>query len=291
MNSTNRTLVLAPDTLNNKLLFVKTTGSVTAGPAGSDALPDAASLAAQRAWYEGVDSRAAVDRFLGERRALGESARGLLGRLPQQVAIHARTRHRPDLAALFERSSSRGPRHAAVVKQALDTLAALPIPQPLIGDEIERWLHTRSAAALRAAGIKTLADLTVRTPRQRRWWATIPGLGVTGARQIEHFFAEHPALTESARSLVAVRVAARPVTVGADRRARGSGRLARYLPGTPRGLRDARRQRLPGRAGLAVAARVASHAAQVPQGGRAPDCDFWVLSRQNPRICLVRHGS
>jgi len=182
---------------------VKTTGSVTDGPAGSDALPDAASLAALRAWYEGVDSRAAVDRFLGERRALGESARGLLGRLRQQVAIHARTRHRPDLAALFERSSSRGPRHAAVVTRALDTLAALPIPQPLIGDEVERWLHTRSAAALRAAGIKTLADLTVRTPRRRRWWATIPGLGVTGARQIEHFFAEHPALTESARSLVA----------------------------------------------------------------------------------------
>ena len=183
---------------------MKTTGSVTTCPVGSVTLPDADALAALRAWYEGLDSRAAVDRFLGQRRAQGESARGLLGRLRQQVALHARTRHRPDLAALFERTSSRGSKHAAVITRALDTLASLHIPQPLIGDEVERWLHTRSAVALRAAGIKTLADLTVRTPRRRRWWATVPGLGVTGARQIENFFAEHPALTESARALVTV---------------------------------------------------------------------------------------
>ena len=183
---------------------MKTTGSVTASPAGGGTLPDAAALAALRAWYEGLDSRTAVDRFLGERRAQGESARGLLGRLRQQVAIHARTRHRLDLAALFERSGSRGPRHTAAVTRALDILAALPIPRPLIGDEVERWLNPRSAMALRAAGITTLADLTVRAPRRLRWWATIAGLGAIGARQIEQFFAEHPALTESARSLITV---------------------------------------------------------------------------------------
>ncbi|MBW8848871.1 MAG: tyrosine-type recombinase/integrase [Burkholderiales bacterium] len=183
---------------------MKTTGSVTVSQSGGDTLPDAAALAALRAWYEGLDSRAAVDQFLRERRAQGESARGLLGRLRQQVAVFARTRHRPDLAALFEGTSSRGPKHAAAIARALDTLAALPVPHPLIGDEVGRWLHIRSAAALRAAGIKTLADLTVRAPRRRRWWATIPGLGAAGARQIEHFFAAHPALTESARSLVPV---------------------------------------------------------------------------------------
>ena len=189
---------------NTKLPFVKTTGPVTTSPAEGDAFPDAAAQAAMRAWSEGLDSRAVVDRFLSQRRAQGESARGLLGRLRQQVAFYAHARHRPDLAALFERTNSRSPKHAAVITRALDTLAALALPQPLIGDEVERWLHTRSAAALRAAGIKTLADLTVRTPRRRRWWAAIPGLGATGARQIEHFFTEHPALTESARSLVTV---------------------------------------------------------------------------------------
>jgi len=43
-------------------------------------------------------------------------------------------------------------------------------------DDLERWLRPRSAAALRAAGIKTLAGLTVRAPRRRRWWATIPAV-------------------------------------------------------------------------------------------------------------------
>jgi site-specific recombinase XerD len=187
-----------------KLHFVKTSGSVTAGSCDNHAWPDAAALAALRAWYEGMDSRLAVDRFLGERRTEGESARGLLGRLRRQVANFAHSRHRADLAALFERAGQRNAKRASAVARALEILAALPAPQPLIGDEVERWLQPRSAAALRAAGIRTLADLTVRVPRRRRWWAAIPGLGARGARQIEAFFAAHPALVERARALVVV---------------------------------------------------------------------------------------
>lgn len=44
-------------------------------------LPDAASLSALRAWYEGVPSRQAVMRYLGDRMEPGQSARGVLGRL------------------------------------------------------------------------------------------------------------------------------------------------------------------------------------------------------------------
>lgn len=53
-------------------------------------------------------------------------------------------------------------------------------------------------------GLRTLADLTVRIPRRRRWWAAIPGLGATGARQVEAFFAAHLHLTQQARALVPV---------------------------------------------------------------------------------------
>jgi site-specific recombinase XerD len=120
------------------------------------------------------------------------------------VADFARSRHRGDLAALFERADARGSKRGTAIAHALDTLASLPVPQPLIGDDVDRWLQPRSAAALRAAGIKTLAHLTVRVPRRRRWWVAIPGLGATGARQIETFFAAHPELTERARALVAV---------------------------------------------------------------------------------------
>ena len=75
---------------------------------------------------------------------------------------------------------------------------------PLITDDVRRWLPLRAANAVSAAGIRTLADLTVRVPRRRRWWADILGLGATGARSIEEFFAEHPSLTEGARALIVV---------------------------------------------------------------------------------------
>lgn len=64
-------------------------------------------------------------------------------------------------------------------------------------------MSPRVAGALHVQGIKTLAALTVRIPRRRRWWATVPGLGATGARHVEAFFAAHPDLTERARALVA----------------------------------------------------------------------------------------
>lgn len=76
-------------------------------------------------------------------------------------------------------------------------------PVPQIGDAIDAWLPARAVAALRAHGIATLADLTVRIPRRRQWWKAIAGLGLAGARRIEAFFAAHPALTERARALIA----------------------------------------------------------------------------------------
>ncbi|EDT03123.1 phage integrase family protein [Burkholderia ambifaria IOP40-10] len=57
-------------------------------------------------------------------------------------------------------------------------------------------------AALQAHGIRTLADLTVRIPRRRRWWIAIAGLGAAGARHVEAFFAAYPVLTERARALI-----------------------------------------------------------------------------------------
>ena len=174
-----------------------------AGVTAPPELPDAASLSALRAWYEGVPSRQAVMRYLGARMAPGQSARGVLGRLRRQLASLARDRHRSDLAALFEQPESERARHARAAARAIDVLRDAPAPVPLIGDDVGRWLSPRVAGALRAQGIQTLAALTVRIPRRRRWWAAIPGLGATGARHVEAFFAAHPELTERARALVA----------------------------------------------------------------------------------------
>lgn len=167
-------------------------------------LPHADSLAALRAWYEGFSAREAVARYLGERTIDGESSRGVLGNVRRQLAVYARQVRRSDLAALFSHPESERSEHARAVAKAIELLPTLAVPQPLIGDDASTWLPARAANALHAYGIKTLAALAVRIPRRRRWWAAIPGLGATGARQVEAFFAAHPQLTDRARALVVV---------------------------------------------------------------------------------------
>lgn len=81
-------------------------------------------------------------------------------------------------------------------------MRTLPLPTPHIGDDITRWLPDRAVRVLHAAGIRTLADLTVRIPRRRQWWSAVPGLGPASAKRIEAFFVAHPALTERARALI-----------------------------------------------------------------------------------------
>ncbi len=169
--------------------------------------PDEASLAAFRAWLQGVPSRAAVDRYLSDRRAAGESSRSVIGRVKRQLVAFATSRGHADLAATLAASSPSDRKLAKAAAAAIETLRGMPPPQPLIGDAVERWLPVRLVGALRAAGIRTLADLTLRVPRRRRWWVGLPGLGPAGARHIEDFFAQHPALTERARTLITVNLA------------------------------------------------------------------------------------
>jgi len=168
--------------------------------------PHAAELAALRAWHAGLSTREAVERYLGERLTPGLSSRGELGRIRRQLAAFARRRQREDLAMLFEMSAADRAKQGRAADQAIELLRTLPLPAPLISDDVELWFDARAVAALGAASINTLADLTVRVPRRRRWWAVIPGLGQASARRIEAFFAEHPQLTERARALIAEQV-------------------------------------------------------------------------------------
>jgi len=170
----------------------------------SPGFPDADSLAALRGWYAGLSSRAAVEHYLSGRKASGQSARGMLGDIRRQLVAFAKSRHRPDLAALFQHTPADRRGHASAVERAIKQLPSLPVPQPQISDAIDLWLAPRTVRALQAHDIRTLSDLTVRIPRRRGWWKSIEGLGMTGARQVEAFFAAHPRLTERARALIAV---------------------------------------------------------------------------------------
>jgi hypothetical protein len=191
--------------------------------------PEEAELAALRSWYAGIDARAAVARYLGDRRAAGISSRGVLGRIRRQLIAYAQARHRGDLADVFVDRSMKA--SADRVAGAIETLCNLPEPVPMIADQVDLWLPARIAGALHVHGIRTLADLTVRIPRRRRWWLAIAGLGVAGARRIEAFFAAHPALTERARALIVATPTGRQHrAMGAVTCATRGRRLARTVP-------------------------------------------------------------
>ncbi|MBM5588521.1 site-specific integrase [Burkholderia pseudomallei] len=172
--------------------------------ASNPRLPDADSLAALRGWYAGLPSRAAVARYLPGYRASGESSRAMIGRIRRQLIALAESRHRLDLVAVFQHTPEDRQRQASAVERTIATLRSLPAPQPQITDAVELWLAPRTANALHAHGIRTLADLTVRIPRRHRWWTGIKGLGAAGARAVEAFFADHPRLSERARALITV---------------------------------------------------------------------------------------
>jgi site-specific recombinase XerD len=178
--------------------------SVTANTAAHASWPDEASLAAFRAWLSGVPSREAVDRYVPERRGAGASSRALIGAVKRQLVGFAASRARADFAAALAAASPSDKKGAKAAMAAIETLRGMPRPEPLIGDAIERWLPSKLVRPLHAAGMRSLADLTLRVPRRQRWWREVAGLGPTGARHIEAFFAEHAALTERARALVTV---------------------------------------------------------------------------------------
>ena len=166
--------------------------------------PDADELAMLRAWYAGMPVRKAVERYLPQRLGAGQSARGVLGGVRRRLIKVARQVGRPDLGTVFEHPDGERLREAKTVADAIGILRHAHVPLPQISDDIRLWLSTRTVGILRAHGIATLADLTVRIPRRRQWWKAITGLGPASARKIEVFFATHPALTERARALIAL---------------------------------------------------------------------------------------
>lgn len=143
-----------------------------------------------------------MGRYLDTGLTTASSARSVIRNIRNQLRDFARLRLRSDLADLLGHKESERTRLARSVFQAIETLPSSPPAMPQISDAIERWLAPQAVKALHAYGIRTLTDLTLRVTRRKMWWANIPGLGRTGAPQIEGFFAQHAALTERARDLV-----------------------------------------------------------------------------------------
>lgn len=182
--------------------IVQTFTEPDAVPGAPGAFPDASSLAAIRAWFEGLAARDCVGRYLSSTKLNGQSSRGLLGIIRRRLAELARQVNRADLAELFEKAGADRTRLAAKVSAAIEELRSLRTLEPRLDDDVERWLSQRIAKSLHGHGIQTLAQLTVRVPRRRMWWAGVAGLGRAGAMQVEEMFARYPELTAGARALV-----------------------------------------------------------------------------------------
>jgi hypothetical protein len=81
----------------------------------------------------------------------------MLGRIRRKLIAFAESRHRPDLAKVFQHTLDERLRRAGAVERAIETLRSLPAPQPQISDDVRQWLTPRAATALHAHGIRTLA--------------------------------------------------------------------------------------------------------------------------------------
>ena len=175
---------------------------VTAEDPGRWELLSADELAALRAWHEGLSARNAVEQYLPEVLKDGASARGVIGRLRARLVAHAEHLRQPDLAATLGSPLAVSRTNSRAFTDAVELLQRLPVRTPQLDDEIETWLPLRPCRALRAVGICTLAQLTLRVPRRRQWWKAIPDLGRASARDIESFFASHADLSRLARQLL-----------------------------------------------------------------------------------------
>ncbi|WP_175166286.1 hypothetical protein [Paraburkholderia fynbosensis] len=116
--------------------------------------PDYASLAALRAWYEGLSARAAVDRYLSHKRIKAQSSRGVLGRIRRRLLYIAELNGRNDLAALLADRGSNSTRPGMSVHRAMEALRELHGREPQINDDIVCWLPGRASRALKRLALK-----------------------------------------------------------------------------------------------------------------------------------------
>ena len=97
-----------------------------------EGFPKPAALACLRAWHAGLSTRDAVEQYLDASKVPGQSSRVIVNGIRKALAQFACTRQRPDLARLFELPAAERVKHARKVAEAVETLAALPLPSPAV---------------------------------------------------------------------------------------------------------------------------------------------------------------
>jgi hypothetical protein len=109
-------------------------------PCSAEGFPTASEMAALHAWYQGLDTREAVARYLDAKLVANGSSRTVIRDIRHRLRTFARLRSRSDLAELIAHKESERTKLARDVFQAIETLRCSPPAVPEISDAIERWL-------------------------------------------------------------------------------------------------------------------------------------------------------
>ncbi len=166
-------------------------------------LPSLAEVAAFRGYLQGIDPRTSVTRYAASLLTEGRNARGVIGDIRRALVAAAHQRHRLGWAVLFG-TAEVGIARATLrrLDRALAELRAVPLPSPQLDDSVGAWLPERTANALVASGIRTLAELIIAMNRRRMWWRGIGGLGKRSALRIAEFYEVHPTLAKQAATML-----------------------------------------------------------------------------------------
>jgi site-specific recombinase XerD len=158
-------------------------------------------VAAFRAYLEGIDPHEVVARYCAQHPQRHQGALRVIAAIRKRLVAAARARKLDEAAQLLRTAQPRrlSASTAQRVRSILLQLPDMRVPAPKLTDPPAHWLAARSARALVAAGITTLAALALRRAHRRGWWRKVPGLGQRAARSIDKFFATHPQLLEDAR--------------------------------------------------------------------------------------------
>src|SRR5665647_1647932 len=112
-------------------------------PYAAGDFPSAAEVCALRAWYEGLSSLEAVERYLSAAKADGESSRKIVGNIRKRLVSFAKSRHQTDFVKVFTHRDTDRAKVGRAAIRAIEVLKNLPVPVPTIGDDVVREATTR----------------------------------------------------------------------------------------------------------------------------------------------------
>jgi integrase len=145
-----------------------------------------------RGWLQGVSWATLGELYLDG--ASADETRATVDALRRRLQQKALRLEQPELAAAIRRDRRPGGAREADLRRALETIVALPDPEPRPDSAVAAWLPAAIAVPLEAHGPATLGAVAeLLAARGPEFWHAIPRLGPQAARTVIAFFRDHAA--------------------------------------------------------------------------------------------------